>query len=80
MMMTHRFRKYHNKQINLREIWLFYSIREFKMFLKVPMIIIIRFGENNVFGQIYIDIHQFREWAAGGGACMVYITFIVYYP
>ena len=32
------------------------------MFLKVPVIIIIRFGEN-VLGTIYIDIYQFQGWA-----------------
>ena len=34
------------------------------MFLKVPVIIII-FGENYVFGTIYIDMYQFRGWARG---------------
>ena len=33
------------------------------MFLKVPVIIIIRFGENNVLGTIYINIYQFWGWA-----------------
>ena len=40
-----------------------YSLREIEVFLKVPVIIIIRFGENNVLGTIYIDIYQFLEWA-----------------
>ena len=39
-----------------------YSLRGFEVFLKVPVIIIIRFGENNVLGTIYIDIYKF-----GGG-------------
>ena len=40
------------------------------MFLKVPEIIIIRIGENNVFGPIYIG---FVGWN------MVYLTFLVHY-
>ena len=42
------------------------SLRGFEEFLKVPMIIIIRFGENYVLGTIYIDIHQFLGWAEEG--------------
>ena len=37
-----------------------YSFMEFEVFLQVPMIIIIRFDENNVLGPIYcIDIFLF---------------------
>ena len=32
-----------------------YSCRGFKVFLKVPMIIIISFSENNLLGRIYIN-------------------------
>ena len=34
-----------------------YGFRGFLVFLKVAVIIIIRFGENNVLGTIYYDIH-----------------------
>ena len=46
-------------------------MRGFKVFLKVPVIIIIRFGEN-VLETIYINIYQF--W--GGGVYIVHLTFI----
>ena len=36
----------------MREIWLFHIVWEFVEFLNFIVIIIIRFGENNVFGQI----------------------------
>ena len=39
-----------------------YNFRGFGMFLKVPVIIIIRVIENNVLGLIYIDIYKFRGW------------------
>ena len=32
------------------------------MFLKVPVIIIIRFGENNVLGQIFLKIYILVLW------------------
>ena len=35
------------------------------MFLKVPVIIILRFGVNNVLGSKYIDIYQFRGLEGG---------------
>ena len=35
------------------------------MFVKVPVIISIRFDENNVFGLIYINIYKFRGLAGG---------------
>ena len=42
-----------------------YSLRGFEMFLKLQVIIIFRFGENNVLGTICIHtyIYQFRGWA-----------------
>ena len=43
------------------------------MFLKEPVIIIIRFDENNVVEQIYIDMYKFQ------GEHMVYLTFLIYY-
>ena len=43
-----------------------YSLRGFGVFLKVPLIIIIRFGENKVLGTIYIDIYKFRWWTGEG--------------
>ena len=36
-----------------------------EVFLKVPVMIIIRFGENNVFCPKYIDIYEF--WVVWGG-------------
>ena len=41
-----------------------YSLRGIEVFLKVPVIIIIRFGENNVLGTVYIiSIYiNFRCW------------------
>ena len=52
-----------------------YSLRGFEVFLKVPVIIIIEFCENNVLGTIYIDIYQFGGWEWGGGE-MVHFTFL----
>ena len=40
-----------------------YSSRRFEVFLKVPVIIIIRFEKNDVLGTIYIDIYEFWGWA-----------------
>ena len=42
------------------------------MFLKLPVIISIRFDENNAFGTIYIDIYSF----SGGGGYMVHLIFL----
>ena len=50
-----------------------YSFRGFQVFLKVPGIIIMRFGEN-VLGIIYIN---FEGFAVGG--YMVHLTLFVYY-
>ena len=52
LMMTQRFRKRHNKLLNMWEIGLLYSFRGFGVFLKIPVIIIIRLGENNVLHKI----------------------------
>ena len=49
-----------------------YSLGGFEVFLKVPVIIIIRFGEKYVLGTIYIDIFQFWGY-------MVYLIFFVCY-
>ena len=54
--MTRCFCKLNNKLINLWEIVISYSLKRIVVFLKVPMLIIIRFGENNVFGATYIDL------------------------
>ena len=61
MRITQHFRKRNNKLI-----WVIsYSFIGFEVFIKVPAIIIIRFGENNVRWPIYIDIYiyQFLWWA-----------------
>ena len=55
-----------------------YSLRGFEVFLKEPVIIIMRFGENNVLGTIYIYIYHFRRGGSQGGY-MVHLTFFVYY-
>ena len=47
------------------------------MFLKVPLIIIIRFGANNVLCQKYIDIYEFGGY--GRGMYTFQCTFFVYY-
>ena len=49
---------------NLREIGLFHIVLEDHVFLKAPMIIIIKFGENNVLWQ-YILIWGFAEGIVG---------------
>ena len=48
-----------------------YSLRGIEAFLHVPMIIIIKFGETNVLGTIYINT-EFQGWA--GGWYMVHLT------
>ena len=45
------------------------SLRGFQVFLKVPVIIIIRFGENNVLGTIYIHLR-----VGGEGYMIVYYS------
>ena len=50
-----------------------YSLKGFEVFLKVT---VIRFGENNVLGTIYIDIYQFR-WLVGGGGMLLTLQFSV---
>ena len=40
------------------------------VFLKVPAIIIISFGENNVLGQIYFGIYEFRRPVGGVGGVL----------
>ena len=50
---------------------------KFEVFLKVPVIIIMRFGKNNVLCPKYINIYEFH-----GGAREIYMvhhTFFVYY-
>ena len=50
-----------------------YNLGEFEVFLKITVIIIIRFGENNVLVTIYIDIYKLHRWA---GRYIVPFTFI----
>ena len=45
------------------------------VFLKVPVIIIMRFGENNVVEPKYIDVYKFRG-LAGRGKYMVHLIFL----
>ena len=47
------------------------------MVLKVTVIVIITFGENNVLGSIYIYI-LYINFGRGPG-CMVHLSFLVYY-
>ena len=48
------------------------------MFIKVPVIIIIRFDENNVLGTIYIQIYIFQRWADRGTRLTRYFLFIIH--
>ena len=47
------------------------------MFLKVPVIIIMRFGKNDVLCPKYIDIYEFG--GVRGGMYILHRTFFVYY-
>ena len=47
------------------------------MFLKVPVIIIIRFGENNVLCPKYINIYEFRGGTGGRTSSTVHNAFII---
>ena len=49
------------------------------MFPKVTMIIIMRFGGNNVLCPKYIDIYEFMGVQGGCTMYMVHHTFFVYY-
>ena len=60
IMMTQYFHKPNNKLMNLWEMVISYSLREIAVFLKVHVIIIIKFCENNVLGTIHIDIYKFQ--------------------
>ena len=51
--------------MNLWEIGLFHGLKGFELFPKVPVIIIMRFCENNVLETIYMDIYQFWGFAEG---------------
>ena len=55
-----------------------YSLRGFDVVLKVPVIIIIRFGEKNVLGTIYIDIYQFGGWVGEVHSPPHIILFIIH--
>ena len=46
-----------NKLMNLWGRGLFLNLMVIEVFLNVPVIIIIRFSENNQFSTIYIDIY-----------------------
>ena len=59
--------------MNLGEIGLF----QFFVFRKLPVKIIMRFGENNILCPKYIDIYEFQ--GGMGGACIFHCTFFVYY-
>ena len=50
----------------------------FEVFLKVPMIIIMRFSKKNVLCPIYIDIYEFRGGVRGGHTwSTVHFLFII---
>ena len=76
-MMTHRFRKRNNKLMSLWEIGLSHIFRGFEVFLKVPVLIFIGFGKNNVLGTIHIDIYQF--WSGRKGGTGFTLHFVIYY-
>ena len=76
--MTQCFPKHHNNLINLiianKNIVISHSFMGFLFFLKIPLKIIFRFGENNVLDQIYnninfIDIIFF--WGGGGSTWFI---------
>ena len=50
----------------------------FEVFLKVLVIIILSFGENNVLEQKYIDIYRFQGFAEGGGAGVLGPTYFFF--
>ena len=52
-----------------------YSLRGFEVFLKVPVIMIIRFGENNVLGTIYMNFGG--EGGAGEVHCPPHIVLFI---
>ena len=54
-----------------------YSLRGFEVFLKVPEIIIIRFGENNELGTIYIS--YILILGVGRGSTWFTLHLFVYY-
>ena len=57
-----------------------YSFRGFEVFLKVPVIIIIRLGENNVSGQIYINKSQYiliEQWVDGDKWFTLHFSFTI---
>ena len=60
--------------MNLCEIGLFLIIF---VFLKVPVIIIMRFGENNVSCLKYIDIYEFPVVRGGHAYSTVHFLFII---
>ena len=51
-----------------------HSLWGFEVFLKVPVIIIVRFGQNNVLETIYISI--FVDFGGGWGGYMVRLAFL----
>ena len=68
-MVTQLFHKYHYKLFNLRELGLFRGISGgFEVFLKVPVIIIIRFDKIMCLGQyVYIFIDFGDGWRGKHG-------------
>ena len=50
-----------------------YSLRGFEVFLKVSVIIIIRFGKNNVLGTIYINFGGGRRGEYGSPFIFLFI-------
>ena len=63
----------------MRNKFISHGLGGVEVFLKVPVLIIFRVGENNVLGQIYIDIYIYLFCVRAGEACTVYLTFLVYY-
>ena len=51
----------------------------FEVFLKVLVIIILSFGENNVLGQKYIDIYRFQGFAEGWGSGGAWSNLLFFY-
>ena len=55
-----------------------YSLKGIEVFLKLPVIIIMKFGENNVLGRIHINIHISVGFDSGlhGSAYIFCLLFI----
>ena len=63
----------------MRNMVILRSFGEFEVFIKVPVVVIIRFGKNNVLGTIYILIYINFGCGGGWGGTWFTLHFSVYY-